>query len=297
MNIGLLVITIVLLLVCVVLILKMYLIKKSIKEIEKSITSILNSDTNNIITISSSDKDIRDLAINLNNNIVDLRRQKLQYQNGNQELKKIVTNISHDLRTPLTSLKGYVDLIDQEELSNNQKKYLEIIQKKSDDLTELTEQLFAFFKIVDTMDSQISIPKENCCINEILEETLLSFYNIFKEKNIIPTICICNKKIYRKANKNSIIRIFENIISNASKYSNGKFKVEMNEDGKISFTNEAKLLDLTTVNKIFDRYFSVENARESTGIGLSIAKQLVELNNGKIYAKYENNNLIVEILF
>ena len=70
----------------------------------------------------------------------------------------------------------------------------------------------------------------------------------------------------------------------------------MNEDGKISFTNEAKLLDLTTVNKIFDRYFSVENARESTGIGLSIAKQLVELNNGKIYAKYENNNLIVEIL-
>ena len=296
MNIGLLVITIVLLLICVVLILKMYLIKKSIKEIEKSITSILNSDTNNIITISSSDKDIRDLAINLNNNIVDLRRQKLQYQNGNQELKKIVTNISHDLRTPLTSLKGYVDLIDQEELSNNQKKYLEIIQKKSDDLTELTEQLFAFFKIVDTMDSQISIPKENCCINEILEETLLSFYNIFKEKNIIPIICICDKKIYRKANKNSIIRIFETIISNASKYSNGKFKVEMNEDGKISFTNEAKLLDLTTVNKIFDRYFSVENARESTGIGLSIAKQLVELNNGKIYAKYENNNLIVEIL-
>ncbi len=296
MNIGLLVITIVLLFVCVVLILKMYLIKKSIKEIEKSITSILNSDTNNIITISSSDKDIRDLAINLNNSIVDLRRQKLQYQNGDQELKKIVTNISHDLRTPLTSLKGYVDLIDQEELSNNQKKYLEIIQKKSDDLTELTEQLFAFFKIVDTMDSQISIPKENCCINEILEETLLSFYNIFKEKNIIPIICICDKKIYRKANKNSIIRIFENIISNASKYSNEKFKVEMNEDGKISFTNEAKLLDLTTVNKIFDRYFSVENARESTGIGLSIAKQLVELNNGKIYAKYENNNLIVEIL-
>ena len=88
MNIGLLVITIVLLFVCVVLILKMYLIKKSIKEIEKSITSILNSDTNNIITISSSDKDIRDLAINLNNSIVDLRRQKLQYQNGDQELKK-----------------------------------------------------------------------------------------------------------------------------------------------------------------------------------------------------------------
>lgn len=296
MNISLLLITIILFFVCIVLTVKIYLIKKSIKEIEKSITFILNSDTNNVITISSSDKDVRDLTINLNNNIVDLRKQKLQYQNGNQELKKIVTNISHDLRTPLTVLKGYIDLINQERLSYNQKKHLEIIQKKADELTELTVQLFEFLKIIDTIDREINIPKEDCCVNEILEETLLSFYSVFKEKNILPIICICDKKIYRKVNKISLIRIFENILSNVSKYSDGKFKVEMNEKGKISFSNKAKSLDVTTVQKIFDRYFSVENAKESTGIGLSIAKQLVELNNGKIHAKYEKHNLIIEIL-
>ena len=101
--------------------------------------------------------------------------------------------------------------------------------------------------------------------------------------------------MYKTINKVSIVRIFENILSNVSKYSNGNFKVEMNEDGIITFSNKATSLDATTVQKIFDRYFSVENAKESTGIGLSIAKQLVELNNGTIKAAYNDGYLIIEI--
>lgn len=294
MNISL-VFIILLVFVCIFLIVKLFIIKKTIREIEKSFTYILESDTNNIVTISSLDKDIKNLTINLNKNLVELRKQKLQYKNGNQELKKIITNISHDLRTPLTALKGYIDLIKQEKLSDNQKKYLKIIQKKSDEITELTGQLFEFSKIVDTLENNINIKKEECCINEILEETLVNFYSIFKEKSIIPTIKITDKKMYKTINKVSIVRIFENILSNVSKYSNGNFKVEMNEDGIITFSNKATSLDATTVQKIFDRYFSVENAKESTGIGLSIAKQLVELNNGTIKAAYNDGYLIIEI--
>lgn len=279
MNISLLIITIILFLICIFLAVKLYVIKQSIKEIEKSFSKILRTDTNNIIAISSSDKDIKNLTINLNNNLSELRGQKLQYKNGNQELKKIITNISHDLRTPLTAIKGYVDLIEQEKLSNNQKKYLKVIQKKSNELTELTGQLFEYTKL---MDIDVKIKKEECCINEILEETLVSYYSIFKEQDIIPNISICSTKVYKIVNKISIIRVFENILSNVIKYSNGDLKVEMQENGTITFSNKATSLDETTVQKIFDRYFSVENAKESTGIGLSIAKQLVELNNGSI---------------
>ena len=292
MNISLLIITIILFLICIFLAVKLYVIKQSIKEIEKSFSKILRTDTNNIIAISSSDKDIKNLTINLNNNLSELRGQKLQYKNGNQELKKIITNISHDLRTPLTAIKGYVDLIEQEKLSNNQKKYLKVIQKKSNELTELTGQLFEYTKL---MDIDVKIKKEECCINEILEETLVSYYSIFKEQNIIPNISICSTKVYKIVNKISIIRVFENILSNVVKYSNGDLKVEMQENGTITFSNKATSLDETTVQKIFDRYFSVENAKESTGIGLSIAKQLVELNNGSIKAKYVNGYLIIEI--
>ena len=292
MNISLLIITIILFLICIFLAVKLYVIKQSIKEIEKSFSKILRTDTNNTVAISSSDKDIKNLTINLNNNLSELRGQKLQYKNGNQELKKIITNISHDLRTPLTAIKGYVDLIEQEKLSNNQKKYLKVIQKKSNELTELTGQLFEYTKL---MDIDVKIKKEECCINEILEETLVSYYSIFKEQDIIPNISICSTKVYKIVNKISIIRVFENILSNVVKYSNGDLKVEMQENGTITFSNKATSLDETTVQKIFDRYFSVENAKESTGIGLSIAKQLVELNNGSIKAEYVNGYLIIEI--
>ena len=270
--------------------------KKSVKEIEAGLKDILKSDTNNLITISSSEKNIKKLATSLNVELKTIRKQKLQYESGNQELKKLVTNISHDLRTPLTAIKGYIDLIEKDKLSKNQEKYLNIIQKKTDELTELTEQLFDFSK---TIDNNIKISKEKCNINEILEEALASYYVIFKEKGIEPQISMCSENVYRKLNKASIIRIFENILSNISKYCVLNFKVELKDDGTIIFANKVKdgLLDATTVQKIFDRYFTVENAKKSTGIGLSIAKELVELNDGSISANFTKDTLIIEIKF
>ena len=130
MNIGILIIIAILLVGCILLIFKLYFLKNSINEIAKSFSFIINADTNNIISISSTDKSIKNLAINLNRNLIDLRTRKLQYDNGNQELKKIITNISHDLRTPLTAIKGYIDLMDEDALSKKQKQYLNIIEKK-----------------------------------------------------------------------------------------------------------------------------------------------------------------------
>ena len=292
MNIWLYVIIFILVLICILLIIKIINIKKALKGIEKSLNNILKSDTNNLITTSSSDKYIKNLTIIFNNELKIMRDQKLQYKNGNQELKRTITNISHDLRTPLTAIKGYIDLIKEENSNNKNEKYIKIIEKKSNELVELTEQLFDFSK---TLDMNIEINKENCCINEILEETLVDYYTIFKEKNIKPEILLCEEKVYRIVNKASIVRIFENILSNILKYSNNNFKVELKNSGKIIFSNKATNLDETTVQKIFDRYFTVENAKKATGLGLSIAKQLVELNNGTINAKYIKDILIIEI--
>jgi signal transduction histidine kinase len=290
-NISL-VFIIILVFVCIFLIVKVFLIKKTIREIEKSFTYILESDTNNIVTISSLDKDIKNLTINLNKNLMELRKQKLEYKNGNQELKKIITNISHDLRTPLTVINGYIDLLQKENKNAEQERYIKIIKEKIYELQELTEQLFEFSK---TVDVDLEVKKEECCLNDILEESLANYYNQFKEKNIIPKISISNKKINKMVNRIAIIRIFENILSNVLKYSNGNFEVILNDDGIITFSNKANSLDAITVQKIFDRYFTVENAKESTGIGLAIAKQLIEQNRGKITAEYVNGYLIIKL--
>lgn len=271
---------------------KLMFIKKSVKDIKEQINSILRSDTNNLITISSSDKDVKDLAECLNVELKELRNQRLQYENGNQELKKSITNISHDIRTPLTAIRGYIDLIKNEKEDNKKDDYLKIIDRKTKDLTGMIEQLFDYSKAVDL---GIKIEKQRYCLNELLEETLANYYIIFKENNIMPSISITEEKIYKDIDKNAITRVFENILSNIIKYSNGDFKVSLNNDGKIIFSNQATSLDATTVKKIFDRYYTVENAKKSTGLGLSIAKKLIELNGGTINAKYAKSYLIIEI--
>lgn len=280
------------LIILIFIIIKIYLIKNSIREIRKNLNKILNSDTNNLLTISSGDKDIIGLTNDLNIELQKLRKLRLQYENGNQELKKSITNISHDMRTPLTAINGYVELMKESEKNNKQEKYIKIVERKTKDLIELTEQLFDFSK---TMDIGMKINKEKCCINEILEETIANYYIIFKEKNIEPQIEITANRIYKIIDRNTIVRVFENILSNIIKYSSGNCKIILNEDEKIIFSNKATSLDATSVKKIFNRYYTVENAKKSTGLGLSIAKQLIELNEGNIVARYEQGYLIIEI--
>ena len=282
----------ILLFICIALILKLYFMKKSIKEISASLEEILNLKSNNILTISSSDNDLKLLASKINKELKSLSKQRLQYENANQILKRNITNISHDIRTPLTAINGYIGMLrDNDNIKND--KYIKIIQEKTNDLINLSNQLFIFSM---SIDNDLKLNKKKYCINEILEEVLASYYDIFKEKNIVPKIEITKEKIYRNIDKNSIIRVIENILSNVIKYSEGDFKVTLDKDGKITFSNKSKALDTTTVQKIFGRYFTVENAKKSTGIGLSIAKELIELNNGKIRAKYIRGYLIIYII-
>ena len=277
----------------ILLVLKIIIMKNEINNIGKSISSIINADTNNLITISSNDSDLKKLANVLNKSLKELRQLQLEYKNGNQELKSSITNISHDLRTPLTAIRGYLDLMNNN-LTQKQLKYLKISDGKVNDLTELTEQLFDFSKSIDIKNE---IKRENICINDILEDSIASFYSLFKKYSITPNINICNGKVIRLLNENMVKRIFENIISNAIKYSERDFNVQMFDDGTIEFSNKTDKLDQISLEKIFDRYYTVRNAKKSSGIGLSIAKQLVDLSNGTIKAKYINNKLIIQVKF
>lgn len=281
-----------LILIIIFLIAKILLIKFYFKEIKLNIEKILKEDSNRLITISTNDKQLKNLTNTLNMYIYEFRKQERSYKKGNQELQKSITNISHDLRTPLTAIKGYIDLIEVDNLNIKQKKYLKIINDKIDVLTNLTEQLYDYSKSLDLKDK---IKKEKVCLNEVLEEVLISYYGLFKKKSINPIIKISKKKIYKYLDKNMFIRILENVVSNALKYSEDEFKVNLLENGKIIISNKTKNFNITNINKIFNRYYTLETGSKSSGIGLSIAKQLIELNGGHIYAKHKNSILIIEI--
>ena len=266
----------------------------SIKEIEDNLDIILNNDTNKLITISTNNKRLNRLTTTLNTSLRKIRRLEITYKNGNKELQESITNISHDLRTPLTAIKGYIDLIKKEKSKKKIVEYLKIIENKTEDLVILTEQLYDYSKSLDLKDK---LKKEKVYINDILEDTILSYYALIKKKNLTPEINITTKRIYRKIDKNMAIRILENIISNTIKYTDEDIKITLLDNGKIIIKNKSHVLDNTTVNKMFDRYYTIESGSNTSGIGLSIAKQLVNINGGKITAKYSQGYLIVELEF
>ena len=280
--------------IIIVLLVKIHILQKSVKEIEIAFADRLVTDTNILIDISSSDKNVRRLANTINGQLRKLRTERRRFQQGDLELKNAVTNISHDLRTPLTALSGYLELLEQEEKSESVNRYIEIIKDRVDILTQLSEELFKYSVIISTKDN---ITKEQVIINTVLEESIAAFYTVLTERNIVPEIQISETKVVRMLDRSALSRVFSNLISNVIKYSDGDLKIVLSENGEIAFSNMASGLDEIQVGRLFDRFYTVEAARKSTGLGLTISKTLVEQMKGTISATYENNRLSIHIFF
>lgn len=282
--------------VCIIFILatKVYLIQKSTREICEAFFERLTMDTNTLIDISSRDKYMRQLVVAINDQLRLLRRQRHQYLNGDHELKEAVTNITHDLRTPLTAICGYLDLLEQEEKSEKVARYITYIENRTQALKKLTEELFRYSVIISTDET---MAMESVSLNAVLEESIAAFYAALSERGITPVIHISENTIVRQVNKAALSRVIGNILNNALKYSDGDLEIVMKSTGEIIFSNTASALDEIQVGKLFDRFFTVEVARNSTGLGLAISKTLVEQMNGEISAAYKNGRISVSISF
>lgn len=283
-----------LILAIMLLIIKIHLLRKSAKEIESSFSEKLIIDSNTLIDISSNDKYMRHLANEINIQLRKLRTERRKFQKGDLELKNAITNVSHDLRTPLTAICGYLDLLEQEEKSETVNRYITVIRNRTETLKQLTEELFRYSVILTSEDN---LKIEPTIINNILEESIASFYTVLKENQISPKITITQKKIVRNLDRYSLLRIFANLLNNAVKYSDGDLEISLSENGEIHFINHASYLTEIEVGKLFDRFYTVNNARNSTGLGLSISKTLVEKMNGTISAEYQNGVLNICIIF
>ncbi len=277
----------------VALLVKVHLLQKAAKEIETAFADRLITDTNTLIDISTSDKYMRSLANAINIQLRKLRAQRRRFNQGDMELKNAITNISHDLRTPLTAICGYLDLLEQEDQSEAVKRYLEIIRNRTEILAQLTEELFRYSVIVSSEGNTV---KELVSIGSVLEESIAAFYTALNERGIVPDIQMPQCKVIRTLDRSALARVFSNLLNNAIKYSDGDLEITLSEAGEITFTNTASGLSEVQVGKLFDRFYTVEAARKSTGLGLAIARTLIEQMGGTISAKYENSRLSICIV-
>ncbi len=282
-----------LLVLVIALAVKICIMRKSMDEICRCVCDHLSTDTNRLISVSSGDRYVRRLASELSVRLSELRRQRRRYINGDRELKEAVTNISHDLRTPLTAVRGYLDLLEREETSPAVRRYLSLISDRTEALRRLTEELFRY----SVISSETELVFQDVDLRSMLEESLLSFYAAFGEKNIYPKISLPSVPVVRRLDSSAFSRILSNIIGNAVKYSDGDFKVSLSEGGEILFENTASDLSNVDVGKLFDRFYTVDSARRSTGLGLSIAKLLTERMGGSISADFADKKLRITVIF
>ena len=251
-------------------------------------------DTNTLISVSSQDKEITRLAAAINSELRELRRLKRQFEQGDMELREAVTNISHDLRTPLTAICGYLDLMQSQPMSESTKRYVSLISERTSALKLLTEELFRY-SIILSADEEPSLA--DISLNAAVEDAVAGFYGALTGRGITPEISICENEVIRKLDKGFVSRILGNVLSNALKYSDGDLGVTLSPDGVITVSNTAASLSEVQVGRLFDRFYTVEAARSSTGLGLSIAKTLCEKMGGSISAEYVCPQLSIIIGF
>ncbi|MBO6041548.1 MAG: HAMP domain-containing histidine kinase, partial [Oscillospiraceae bacterium] len=224
----------------------------------------------------------------------ELREQRHAYLSGDRELKNAVVNVSHDLRTPLTAICGYVELMEREELSPDAGRYVAVIRERAEAMRSLCEELFRY-SLVSSEDEQMH--PEVLSLSAALQESFAAAYTMLKDRGITPEISLPETDVQRTLDRTALRRIFSNLLSNAAKYRDGDLHVTLSEQGTICFENTASALSETEVGRLFDRFFTVDSARKSTGLGLAISRTLTERMGGSISASLNEGRLKIELSF
>ena len=291
------IIIIILVILLFIAFLYLLLLKRSIKNFNKRLKNKLKSNSNIILTTDMADKDFSNLIDTINKILDKYSIIKNEYDTKNNNLQKMMTNVSHDLRTPLTSALGYIDIILKSKLSEEDKnRNLKIIEDRLNRLSDLINSFFEFSKIISNNEN-IKFEKVN--LVAILENAISNHYEDFSNEKRIIKFKTDNRKIEIISNEMMLSRIFDNLIRNAYKHSKSDLDIfiKMSDNIQITFSNSLLYNDLD-VCRIFEEFYTVDISRTkgNTGLGLAIVKEFIEQLGGTVKAKKDNGSLNFQIL-
>lgn len=281
----------VLLVVCITQAVQVYKIRRKLKFIK-------NNKSNMLLNTETPFRQINELIREINDILDKSRRLEVLTQRRENELRSTVANLSHDIRTPLTSLDGYFQLLLHADTESEREQYIKIIDERIKALKDILEELFTYTKL---QNSDFTLELESVDIARIFCESVFSFYCEFKSEKIEPKVELYDGELIVKGNQDAFKRVFKNIIKNALEHSKGgDICISLNKvDDTVVFkcSNSVDSNDEIDIERVFDRFYRSDGARTatSTGLGLSIAKELVHRMKGSITAELEGAVFTVEI--
>lgn len=277
----------------VVMCIKLFSYKSQIRDITNQIREFKERKTNKKINTEIADKDIEELACEVNEYLELYKRNEQEKIIFENTLKQGIANMSHDLRTPLTSIIGYLKLLQNDEI--DKKEALDILKNKTNKLKVLINDFFELASI-ENEDYELDMRKVN--LTNVVRDEILSFYEAFKNKGLEPKINISDKSIFIMSDKDRLERIIDNLFSNTLKYAEKDIEInlkEYNDKVILKISNICTSIDEKDVLQMFDRFYMADKVRkgQGTGLGLSIAKSLMEKMDGIITSKFEQNRVSI----
>ena len=273
--------------------------KRQVKYICRQLRFLQECDSNMLITTEMKKGHIGELAELLNTLLKERKKGRADYQKKEQMIADIYTNLSHDIRTPLTSLDGYFQLLEETQEENDRKRYIQIIQERIESLKEMLEELFTYTKLQNGT-YELKLEPQN--VGQILKETVFSYYDDWAEQEISPQFEITEEPVWIRGNKQALRRTIQNIIKNGLDHGNKEIRIQLSRNEKqmeLVFQNKIEPGEQIDISRVFERFYKADKARSksSTGLGLSIAKGFVEKMHGEIAAEIKEDWFCIKISF
>ncbi|WP_291570566.1 sensor histidine kinase [Clostridium sp. UBA4548] len=271
---------------------RLFYMESQVKSLTNQLAHINETKTNKRITIGLLNKSIEKLAEKINETIEIKLQSEANRVKVENDLRQTIANMSHDLRTPLTSIIGYIQFLKLEGINEQEKtEYLEVAEHRAKSLEILLNDFYEL-SLIDSLDYELNMEKLN--INKILEQVALDRYADFMGRNINPSINIPSEALYIIGEKKSVERTIDNLLSNAIKYAKDVIDIslQVKENGAVlKISNTFTNLTQQDLENVFDRFYMSDKMRseKGTGLGLSIAKGLVEKMGGSINCNIEED--------
>lgn len=273
--------------------------RRQVRKTCRRLAFIREHDTNMMLLSDLDFKELNELEKEINGVIEKSRADSLASQKSELALKETISNISHDIRTPLTSLDGYFQLLSEAKTDEERERYIAVIKSRISSLREMLEELFVYTKL---SNESYEPETERINFSQLVFDTAFSFYDDFSRSGTEPQVNFCEEQLHINANEEAVRRIIQNIIKNAVVHGTGYVGFSLAEkDGRAVFTcsNSTEKADEIDLEKVFTRFYKADAARtrNSSGLGLAIAHDFTVKMGGEIKAGLNDDIFRIEIAF